>query len=75
MIAIRLCIAAVLIALVSPCAALARTWTDKQRRTIEAEFVKVAQDKVILNRSGKVITVSLSQLSDADLKFIATKTG
>ncbi len=42
---------------------------------MEAEFVKVVQDKVVLNRSGKVITVSLSQLSDADLKFIATKTG
>jgi O-glycosyl hydrolase len=55
--------------------ALARTWTDKQGRTIEAEFVRVAQGKVVLSRSGKVVTVPLSELSDADLKFIASKTG
>jgi O-glycosyl hydrolase len=73
--AIRLCAAAILLALISPWDALARTWTDKQGRTVEAEFVKVVQDKVMLNRSGRSITVPLSELSDADLKFIATKTG
>jgi|GEM_PF-1147405 len=73
--AIRLSTAAVVVALVSPWGALARTWTDKQGRTIEAEFVKVVQDKVVLNHAGKNVTVPLSELSDADLKFIATKTG
>jgi O-glycosyl hydrolase len=71
----RFCLVALILTLTVAWDAAARTWTDKQGRTIEAEFVRVAQGKVVLSRGGKVVTVPLADLSDADQKFIASKTG
>lgn len=44
----------------------ARTWTSQDGRTIEAEFVRIHEEKVVLNWNGKVIQVPISSLSESD---------
>ncbi len=49
----------------------ARTWTDTKGRTIEADFVKMDGDKVVVKRSnGKTVSIALNLLSQADKDFI-----
>ena len=61
-------IAAALIA-VGNAPALARPWTNRAGKTIEADFVRLDGDKVVLLVGGKETPVALDQLSDADQKF------
>ncbi len=52
----------------------ARTWTDDSGVfTVEAELVEIVGDRVRLQRTnGKVITVPLEKLSDADRRYLRT---
>jgi len=59
---------AILFHLASP--AFARTWTDTQGRTIEAEWDGLANGKVQLKRAdGRVVSVPLEKLSAEDQEF------
>jgi hypothetical protein len=47
-----------------------RSWTDRQNRTIEAAFVGVKGETVILKlKNGREVTYPLSKLSDADANY------
>lgn len=52
----------------------ARTWTDSQGRTIEAELVRVSGDSVIFKKGGEEVTVLMSQLSDKDQRYLRRTT-
>jgi len=47
-----------------------RTWTDVQGRTMEAEFLREVDGDVAFLKDGKLITVPLERLSEADQKTI-----
>ena len=47
-----------------------RTFTDAKGRKIEAELVAHAGEKIVISRSGKKFTVSISAFSEADQKYI-----
>jgi len=47
-----------------------RTWTNKEGRTMQAEFLREVDGDVTFVREGKLLTLSLDQLSDEDQKFI-----
>jgi hypothetical protein len=49
---------------------LARTWTNVAGKKIEAEFLRVDGDKVILLIGEKETPVALDQLSEADQEFV-----
>jgi len=50
-----------------------RIWTSKKGSTIEAEFVTVSGDKVILKKlSGKTVKVPISGLIEADREYLAS---
>lgn len=51
-------------------AAQARTWTDQQGRSIDAEIVRVENDAVVVSKSGKELRLRLAILSDADKDFV-----
>jgi len=51
-------------------AAMARTWTDSQGRKIQAKFVRIHQGKVILDRGGKVLSMSYFRLSEEDQEYV-----
>ncbi len=46
--------------------AAARTWKDRTGRTLEADFVRLNGDKVVLSVNGRDVEVELSKLSDED---------
>lgn len=47
-----------------------RLWTDKDGKTIEAEFVRITGDKVVLKQvNEKELEVSLDTLSEQDRRF------
>jgi DNA-directed RNA polymerase subunit RPC12/RpoP len=48
----------------------ARTWTDAQGRTVEAEFVRMHSGKVVLMRGNKPLTVPYDTLSPDDQEFV-----
>lgn len=48
----------------------ARTWTDRTGRSIEAEFVRINGDAVIVKRDDKEISIKRAALCDIDVKFI-----
>ena len=49
----------------------ARTWTDTQGRTLEAELASVNSDRVNLRKpDGKLVTVRVSQLSRSDRQWL-----
>ena len=56
---------------------IGREWTDRSgKHRIEATLVELADGSVRLKKSdGKVITVSLDQLSQADRDFLANESG
>src|SRR5262245_59598954 len=69
----RLAGIAILISMiVGICLAEERTWTDASGKfSINAEFVRVDGDKVVLRRAdGKEIKVPQARLSDADKEFL-----
>lgn len=47
-----------------------RQWTDRQGRKITARLEEVKGRNVVLNVDGDLVTVPLSQLSEADRKFV-----
>lgn len=50
-----------------------RIWSDKKGNTVEAEFISILGDKVVLKSpKGKVLKVPMSGLSAADKKFLAS---
>jgi hypothetical protein len=61
-----------LIALAAPSAS-ARTWTDRDGRTVEAELVRADADSVVIRRvtDGREFTLPRDRLSPADLAFLA----
>jgi hypothetical protein len=64
------------LALISPLAAAEewRTWTSTAGTSLEGRFVSATASEVTLERkSGTTFTVKLSQISDADRKFVADR--
>jgi hypothetical protein len=52
-----------------------RTWTDQKGKQIEAEFIRIMDDKVVLQtEDGEEIKVSLDTLSNKDRKYAALQT-
>ncbi len=47
-----------------------RTWTDVQGRTMQAEFIREVDGDVAFLKDGKLITIPLERLSEADQKAI-----
>jgi hypothetical protein len=68
-----LCAACFIWAVILAAAAQARNWTDAKGRQIEANFVRVAETDVILQRGNKVMKVPFVNLSDADQAFVQEK--
>jgi hypothetical protein len=50
----------------------ARTWTDKDGRSIEAEIVSADGLQVTVNKGGKEFKLPLDRLSDKDQEFVKT---
>ena len=48
---------------------IGRPWTDVDGRVIEAEFVRVEGESVVLSMNGKEYPVPLARLSEADREF------
>lgn len=60
-------------AILSLTGAQARTWTDVQNRTVEADLVRVDGENVILKmKDGREIPFPLAKLSQPDRDFIST---
>lgn len=51
-------------------ALFARTWTDKDGRSIDADIVKADETEVTINKGGKEFRLPLDKLSDADQTFV-----
>lgn len=53
----------------------ARTWTDAQGRTLEADFVSATETEVAVRRSadGRAFTLPLATLSSSDRDFVAAQ--
>lgn len=47
-----------------------RTWTDNRGNKTNAKFVRVNGNDVVLNRTGKILTVTFDSLSEADRQYI-----
>ena len=47
----------------------ARPWTNSEGKKIEADFVRLENDQVVLSLKGKEIKYPLSKLSEADQEF------
>jgi len=62
---------AVALSLLLPTLALARTWTSREGKEIEGDFVDATEEKVTLKKAdGKVFTFNVDRLSDSDQRFI-----
>jgi hypothetical protein len=55
-------------------ALFARNWTDKRGRQIEAKFIRVDGDNVVLQKGSKPITVPFAQLSGEDQDYVRSLT-
>jgi hypothetical protein len=56
------------------CFAEYRVWTDKKGNTVEAEFIRVSGDKIVLcNRDGKEYRLTSSSLCDEDQEHLKEK--
>ena len=62
-------IAISVLAIAAP-ALVARSWTDKNGRKIEADIVSADDTRVTILMNGKEFEVSLATLSDADQEFV-----
>jgi hypothetical protein len=47
-----------------------RNWTNKEGRTMQAEFLREVDGDVTFLKDGKLLTLSLDQLSEDDQRFI-----
>jgi hypothetical protein len=48
----------------------ARVWTDRQGRQIEAQFVRVRGENVVLQRGAKPLVIALKELCDEDQEYL-----
>ncbi len=48
-----------------------RTWTSTDGRTIEADFLRLKGELVVVNRAGRTLKIPLAKLSEADRKWVA----
>ena len=55
-------------------ALFARVWTDKAGRQIEAKFIGLSGDNVVLQKGSKSLTIPLDRLSDEDQEYIKEQT-
>lgn len=62
--------AILLFAFATATASLARTWTNDQGRTIEAELVRMEAGEPIVKKGGQEIKLTLAKLSPADQAFV-----
>lgn len=53
----------------------ARQWTDRNGRTISANYVRVDGETVILQQGNKVLRVPIDSLSDGDQEFVKKQSG
>jgi hypothetical protein len=60
----------VCVLLVSVAPALARTWTDKQGRSVEGDFLRVFKARVFVSSGGRTIQIPFGQLVDGDQEFV-----
>jgi hypothetical protein len=64
-------VAGLLVFLIAPSMALARTWTNREGKKIDGDFVDATEEKVTLRKSdGKEVTFGLDKLCDDDQRFI-----
>lgn len=62
------------LALLSASLAQARTWTDTQGRTIEADYLSATETEVTVRRADNLtFTLPLTRLSTADQEFVAAQ--
>lgn len=47
-----------------------RTWTDNRGNKTTAKFVRINGNDVVLNRTGKILTVSFHSLSEEDQQYV-----
>lgn len=67
------CALLTLIVLLCPGMVWGRTWTSREGKEIEADFVDATEEAVTLNRNdGKQVTFKLERLCDGDQQFIRT---
>ena len=67
------CALLALILLLGPGLAWGRTWTSREGKEIEADFVDATEESVTLNRNdGKQVTFKLDRLCDGDQQFVRT---
>lgn len=65
------CVVVLFIVLAVAASLHARTWTDKRGRTIEAKFVRLLGEQVVLQlANGKIAKIPLATLSDDDVAFL-----
>ena len=57
------------ICLLAPSPAWGRTWTNRDGRTVEGDFVRIDGEQVVLTVSGKEFRVPLANLSDGDQAY------
>lgn len=50
--------------------AIARTWTNDQGKTIEAEIVRVDEGEPIVKKAGQEIKLTMAKLSSADQEYV-----
>ncbi|MCI0358592.1 MAG: hypothetical protein L0211_08920 [Planctomycetaceae bacterium] len=67
--ALRACISLALVSLLLPALAWGRTWTNRDGKTVEGDFVRLDGETVVLLVGGKEARVPLASLSDGDQAY------
>src|SRR5262245_47352323 len=67
--ALRACLSLALISLVIPALAWGRTWTNRDGKSVEGDFVRLDGETVVLLVGGKEARVPLANLSDGDQAY------
>ncbi len=68
-----LCLAWLIFFLAGP-AVFARVWTDRQGRQIDAQFVRLRGESVVLQKGIKPIVVPFSEFCDEDQEYLREQT-
>jgi|GEM_PF-4926595 hypothetical protein len=67
--ALRACLSLALISLLFPALCWGRTWTNRDGKTVEGDFVRLDGETVVLLVGGKEARVPLANLSDGDQAY------
>jgi hypothetical protein len=67
--AFRVALCIIIASLLAPSDVWGRTWTSRNGRTVEGDFVRLDGDHVVLAVSGKEVRVLLANLSDGDQAY------